>query len=328
MIKVSVVVPAYNVEKYLGKCLDSLVEQTLKDIEIIVVNDGSTDGTKNILEEYAKKYPKKIKAFNIKNSGPGGSRNFGISKASGEYIGFIDSDDYADTDMFEKLYKKASSKNFDIAVCDVTCVNGETQSVISSLYENDLFNKQEIKNHMLRFYPVVWNKIYKREIFKHLKFKKDVWYEDVDFLYKLIPYLNNIGVIKEPLINYVQREGAITKTFDTRAYYYIENWNNLIDFYKQNNFYDEYKIEVEYCYLRYICNTFSKTLAKTGNLKMFFEGISIAKRNIKDNFPKYRHNKFLYKPSSILMFLNNLYFIFYGKILAYFLFVAVNKKIK
>ena len=118
MVKVSVIVPVYNVYDYLGKCLDSLVNQTLKDIEIIVVNDGSPDNSEEIIDIYKKKY-KCIKAYKKENGGLSDARNYGIKRAQGEYIAFIDSDDYVDTQMLEKMYQKAKKDNLDIVVCDV-----------------------------------------------------------------------------------------------------------------------------------------------------------------------------------------------------------------
>ena len=104
MVKVSVVVPVYNVEKYLSKCLTSLVNQTLQDIEIIVINDGSTDGCLDIINDYKKRYPKKLKVINNKNHGIGFSRNCGIKKARGKYITFIDSDDYISESALEEAF--------------------------------------------------------------------------------------------------------------------------------------------------------------------------------------------------------------------------------
>ena len=113
MSKVSVVVPCYNVENYIRQCLDSLVNQTLKDIDIICVNDGSTDNTLSILREYEQKDPR-VSVINKNNSGYGNSMNIGFDAASGEYIGIIESDDYADLDMFEKLYNEAKLHSLDV----------------------------------------------------------------------------------------------------------------------------------------------------------------------------------------------------------------------
>ena len=118
-IKVSVIVPVYNVEKFIGKCLDSLVNQTLKDIEIIVVNDGTKDNSQEIIDKYVKKYPDKVKSFIKENGGLSSARNFGIEKAKGEYISFVDSDDWLNDDALEKMYNKAKKDKSDIVICDM-----------------------------------------------------------------------------------------------------------------------------------------------------------------------------------------------------------------
>ena len=114
-MKISIIVPVYNVEKYLERCLDSLINQTLKDIEIICINDGSTDNSSEILKEYAKK-DSRIIIINQNNQGISVARNNGMNKAKGKYIGFVDSDDWVDLDFFEKLYKAAEKHNAQIAV--------------------------------------------------------------------------------------------------------------------------------------------------------------------------------------------------------------------
>ncbi len=118
MAKVSVIVPVYNVEKYLEECIESLINQTLTDIEIICINDGSTDNSLKILEELQKK-DNRIKIINQKNSGVSSARNNGIENATGEYIGFVDSDDWIDSDYYEKLYNTAKKYNSDIAAGDM-----------------------------------------------------------------------------------------------------------------------------------------------------------------------------------------------------------------
>ena len=173
--KVSVIIPVYNVEKYIDKCLSSLVNQTLKDIEIIVVNDGSPDNSQKIIDKYVKKYPKKIKSFIKENGGQGSARNFGLTKANGEYIGYVDSDDYVELDMYEKLYNKAKTNNYDI----VTCGNYN----VSENYENKIVDNivtiYKSKTENIIFGKMaVWNKIYKKEILvnNNIEFKEKVWY--------------------------------------------------------------------------------------------------------------------------------------------------------
>ncbi len=292
MPKVSVIVPVYNTEKYLKKCLDSLVKQTLKDIEIIVVNDGSLDNSQSIIDEYTKKYDF-VKGYIKKNGGLSDARNYGIKKSHGKYIGFVDSDDYVNKDMFEKLYNKAVSQNFDVTVCNINIIGRATNTVLSSLVHEDINTLSKIKKQMINIYPVAWNKIYKRDLFENnIYFKKGVWYEDVEFLYRLFPYIKSFGTLDEALINYVERDNSITKTFDKRVYNYIDNWNGIIQFYKKNNFYKEYQEEIEYCYVRYLYATFIKAAAKF-KFSEYKEACQKAKENVLKNFPNYKNNKYM-----------------------------------
>ena len=312
MVKVSVIVPVYNVEKYIDKCLSSLVKQTLKDIEIIVVNDGSPDNSQEIIDKYVKKYPLKVKSYKKKNGGLSDARNYGLKKAGGEYIAFVDSDDYVDVTMFKKMYDKAISNDFDLVVCDLDCVD-EKYDFINNIDSNisyDIYG-DDIKSVMLNLYPVAWNKIYKRELFDNdITFKKNVWFEDVEFIYRLLPYVKSIGVIKEYLNHYVQRNGAITKTFDERLYHYIDNWNGIVKFYKDRNFYDIYKRELEYCYVRYLLATFVKQATNYSDKKEYKKAVDCAISNVKEYFPNYRKNKYFYKS------LKGIYLILFNKLIA------------
>jgi len=319
MKKVSVIVPVYNVEKYLEKCLDSLVNQTLKDIEIIVVNDGSPDKSQEIIDKYAKKY-KQIKPYIKENGGLSDARNFGLKKAAGEYIAFVDSDDYVDINMYEKMYNKAIKNNLDIVVCDLNYVyeDGKKQRV-SSKVKNDT---TDIKKVYINIYPCAWNKIYKKDLFKNnVEFKKGVWFEDVDFLYKILPYVKNIGVVKEPLSQYVQRDGSITKTFDKRLYNYIDNFNELIEFYKERNLYEKYKKELEYCYVRYIYATFINQ-ATNFNRKEYDAAVKTAIINVKKHFPNYRKNKYFYTN------IKGIYLLSFCKALSKIIYKIKHKEVK
>ena len=122
MKDISIIVPVYNAEKYLVKCLDSLVNQTKKNIEIILVNDGSKDKSIDILNEYKEKYPDMITIISQENQGQSAARNSGIENATGKYIDFVDSEDYVSENMFEKLYEKAIEKDFDVVASNVNCV--------------------------------------------------------------------------------------------------------------------------------------------------------------------------------------------------------------
>jgi len=318
MIKVSVIVPVYNVEKYLPKCLDSLAKQTLKDIEVIIVNDGSPDNSQAIIDKYTKKY-KNMKSYVKKNGGLSDARNYGIKKATGKYIAFLDSDDYVTYDMYEKMYNKAITNNFDMVVCDLNYVY---DNKIKKAYCNVYRDTNDIKKEMLDIYPAAWNKIFNRKLFDSgIEFKKGVWFEDVEFLYRLLPSVNNIGVVHEHFNQYVQREGSITSTIDKRIYHYIENWNGIIDYYKKNKLYDEYEKELEYCYVRYIFGTFVKQSAKYSK-NDYDVAVKAALENVNKYFSNYRKNKYFYKS------LKGLYLLIFSKFVSKVIYFIYHKKIQ
>ena len=317
-MKVSIIVPVYNVEKYLDKCLKSLVNQTLKDIEIIIVNDDSPDNSDKIIAKYAHDY-NNIKAYKKKNGGISAARNYGIKKATGEYIAFVDSDDYITYDMYEKMYNKAKGGNFDIVVCDLNYVYEDSDKIVrvSSGLNHDTTNIREV---MINNYPAVWNKIFKRKLFDiGVEFKKGIWYEDVEFMYRILPYVKSIGVIKEPFNQYLQRKGSASKCFDKRVYNYLDNWNGIVKFYQDNKLYDQYRLELEYAYVRYIYATFVKQA--TYFLKdEYIDAVDMAILNVKEKFPKYHKNKYFYRS------IKGIYLLLFNRFLAKVLYLIMHKK--
>lgn len=294
-MKVSVIVPVYNVESYLDKCLTSLVKQTLQEIEIIVVNDGSKDNSEKIIEKYLKKYPEKIKYIKKANGGLSSARNEGLKYASGEYIGFVDSDDYVSLNTFNLMYKKAKEKNFDLVVCNLNYVYETKTKMVSAGLDKDLENEDEVKKNIVFLYPAVWNKLYKKEILDSLKFKEGIWYEDVEFNFRVYPRVKSIGYVDKPLIQYVQRESSISKTIDKRLFNYLDNFNGLIRYYQDNNLYNKYYFELEYSYVRYLYATFIKQLSYTNDKELFKEGVKEAIKNVQEHFPNYKKNIYLKK---------------------------------
>ncbi|MBQ2946740.1 MAG: O-antigen ligase family protein [Bacilli bacterium] len=309
-LKLSVIVPVYNVENYLETCLDSLINQTITNYEIIVVNDGSLDSSQSIIDKYQKLYPDKIKSYIKENGGLSDARNYGLKYAKGEYIAFLDSDDYVEYNMYELMYNKAVSQNFDVVACNVKYVyeNENKTFLCNSKIYSDLFEEKEIKKLMLDIYPAVWNKIYKREKFQKFKFKKNAWFEDVEYLYRIFPYISSMGTIDKALINYKQREGAITKTFDERLLHQISNWNGIVEYYKKNNLLEKYEKEIEYCYVRYLYATLVSHSLNYNNYDFFKKVLDECDKNVKENFPNYRKNKYLYTNG-----LKGLYLLFYNK---------------
>lgn len=291
MPKISVIVPVYNTEEYLEKCLDSLVNQTLQDIEIIIINDGSTDRSGQIIEKYLAENPEKI--VYIKQENEGGvcpPRNRGIEKATGEYIAFLDSDDWIDVVAYETMYEKAISGDFDVVMCETYAVYPKKNLYISCGLKNDT---TDIKRNMNKLYAVIWNKIYRRELFDKIRFREDVWFEDVEFLYRLYPNIKSIGVVKKPFCYYLQRQGSMTYTYNEKIYRIINNFESIFQYYEDNGMFKAYYRELEYAYLRYAFATFIKRMAKVGNKKVFEEGVEYAIKKVNETFPYYKKNKYL-----------------------------------
>ena len=316
MIKVSVIVPVYNVFEYIDDCLNSLVNQTLKDIEIIVINDGSSDNSQSIIDSYAKKYSN-IKAFKKENGGLSDTRNFGIKHARGEYITFVDGDDYVNSDMYEKMYAKAKSNDFDIVSCDINYVYPNDNKIVYTVPKKDTSN---IKKVFIDLYPTVCTKLFKRELFTKtdLLFKTGVWFEDVEFMYRLLPYVNKIGVLHEAYYQYVQRDKSITRTVSDKIYDYVDNFNGLVLYYQKNKLFDKYYKEIEYAYVRYLYATFVRSCLKYDYDK-YLKAVDDAKKNVLNKFPKYRRNHYFYQS------FKGLYLVLFSKTLAKILYKVRSK---
>lgn len=203
MIKVSVIVPVYNTEKYLEKCLQSLLSQTLNELEIICVNDGSTDNSGEILRQYSSQYPQ-IKVLEQLNLKQGAARNNGVNHAGGEYIGYVDSDDWVDVDYFEKLYNTAKKYNSDIALAtNIRVGNGKTKKRLEILDEGiyiNLQNKFDVCKQSKNECPT--NKIYRAEFLKRHKitWPEGVYCEDKIYTLKAVYYANSVVTV--PNVNY------------------------------------------------------------------------------------------------------------------------------
>lgn len=299
MSKVSIIVPFYNVEGYMEKCLDSLVNQTLDDIEIILVNDGSKDRSIDIAKKYIKEYPKKIVYLEKENGGLSDSRNFALPHAKGEYIAFLDSDDYVEKNMYEEMYNLAIKDNSDLVECDFYWEYPDKRKEdIGKLYNG--------KEEMLEKIRVVaWNKLIKREILEKSKveFPKGFRYEDVEFTYKLIPYIEKVSFIKKPFVHYVQRQGSISNTQNERTKEIFQVLEHVIDYYKENNIYEKYKTVLEYVYIRYaFCSSLSRII-KIEDEELKDKLLELTWENVNKTFPDWKKNRILKKEKS----LKNLY---------------------
>lgn len=286
-MKVSVIVPVYNVEKYIKKCLNSLVNQTLDEVEIVVVNDGSPDNSQKIIDEYTKKY-KNIKSYVKENGGLSDARNYGIKRATGKYISFVDSDDYIRKDMLEKMYNYAIQKNFDVVVCDsINVYSDGTEILIKS---NNNYSDDDVKNYIISP-PMACTRLFKKSIFDKIEFKKNIYYEDLEMTPKVINLTKKIGFVSDGLYYYVQRDGSIMK-----QNVFNDKLLNIFDVLKSNKdlLENEFPQEIEYMYITHLLRTASLRFLDYDNGKEYVYKI----HNImKEYFPKWKNNEY-YKKSS------------------------------
>ena len=289
MPKVSVIVPIYNVEKYLEKCINSLLSQTLEDIQIILVNDGSKDNSGNIAKEYEKNNKDRVIYVEKENGGLSDARNYGLKYATGDFIAFLDSDDYIEKNAYEEMYNKAIEENADYVECDFIW---EFPNKIRVDKQYPYKNKKE----MLSFVRVVaWNKLIKRQLItdNNLEFPKGLRYEDVEFTYKLIPFINKFAYVDKSFIHYVQREGSIANVQNERTAEIFTVLDNVIEFYKENNIYDEYRDELEYNYARYLLCSSLKRMCKIKDKTIREKLLTESWERLNLNFPNWKENVIL-----------------------------------
>ncbi len=291
MVKVSVVVPVYNVEKYLERCLETLANQTMKELEIIVVNDGSTDKSQTIIERYELEYPGRVKSFwkEKTSEGPSEARNFGICYCKGEYIGFIDADDYIERDMFEKLYKKAQKENCDIVFCDYVKEYTSKQELVKARqYDSP-------KDMFIGGLAMPWNKLYKREFLERIKlqFPIGLIYEDTEFFCCLVPHIERWGYVEGAFVHYVQRRGSLVNSQENKMAMIFTVFDHILSYYRERGMYEEYRHEIEYFSVRVlfgssmerICRFIDPQIRKDLLYRTWDYGM--------ERFPGWKKNKYL-----------------------------------
>lgn len=223
--KISVVVPVYNVEKYLHKCVDSIIDQTYKNLEIILVDDGATDMSGKICDEYLEK-DSRIKVIHKINGGLSDARNTGMGQAQGKYIIFIDSDDYIDENMLMTLYTNLTESKADMAVCGIWNVYQEQKWAQCEQREKFVCDNVEALRLLMigeKIPGSICNKLLKWEIASQFRFQVGKHYEDVFFHTDMMPSIQSVSVDTTPLYYYVHREGSITtRNFDKTAMDIIE----------------------------------------------------------------------------------------------------------
>lgn len=255
MYKISVIIPVYNVERYLSKCLDSVCNQTLDDIEIICIDDGSTDNSLNILKEYSSK-DSRIKIISKENGGQAVARNIGIERSQGEYVAFIDSDDFIEPTMLEKLYSASENSNLDISMCKIATYNNQTGEIKENVwyymlgvfrdFEKEIFTHKDTKEFTCNIAVTPFNKIYKTSLLKenNIRFPEGLIFEDEKFFYDVYLRAKKVAIIDEFLYYYrVNRKGStvdISKENDYSDIVLI--FKQIRQTFRETGNYDDYKI--------------------------------------------------------------------------------------
>ena len=309
MVDISVIVPAYNVEKYISSCLNSLLNQTKKEIEIIAIDDGSTDNTLNILNEYKKNNPSKIHVVSQENQGLSITRNNGIKLSTGKYILFVDGDDEIDINLLKNLWDKLEEFPYDVIAFNVEVIYPNKKIIVNPGITSDIknFNLDSKKKFLTDMYCMACNKIYKKDLFKDntLLFTPNTWFEDVLLMHKLIPNLTSLGYLDFPGYKYYQRENSITYTYSDKLKDINFVLEKILEYYKKNDLYSIYKSELEYIYVRYMFATYIKRLAKTKNKQKFNDGILYSLNCVNKTFPNYKKNIYINKSGLKNLYLKN-----------------------
>ena len=292
MIKGSVIVPVYNVYDYLDKCLTSLVNQTLEDIEIIVVNDGSKDNSQEIIDRYAKMDPRII-PLKKKNGGLSDARNYGLSYAKGEYISFVDSDDYVDVTMLEKMYEKAKTEKCDLVECDCYWEYPDGRLILD--------RSSIVDGYFVDIRVMAWNKIYKRSLLKKTKvlFPKGLQYEDICFCYQLLPYVEKIGSVPEGFYYYLQRDNSIANTANKRVREIYDILELVLRYYKEKDLYDVYYEELEYLIMKFILGRNFYRISALSDKSLRKQYLNEGYQMLVTNFPNWKKNKYLKKKKGL-----------------------------
>lgn len=210
---ISVIVPVYKVEKYLDRCVDSLVNQVYKNLEIILVDDGSPDNCPMMCDAWAQK-DNRIKVIHKENGGLSDARNAGLEIANGQFIAFVDSDDWIDFDLFHTLLTALNKSNSDIACCKIVKVmeDGQKSQVGNFLGEYEVYDTESAMHELIidrDIQQVVWNKLYKRKVLGNIKFEKGKYNEDEFWTYQVVGNANQVVVVDYPGYYYLQRNSSI-----------------------------------------------------------------------------------------------------------------------
>lgn len=286
MTDISIIVPAYNAEKYIGKCIDSMIKQTKEECEFIIVNDGSTDATEEIVKGYK---DKRIKYFKNKNQGIGKTRNFGIEKAKGKYIMFLDSDDYIEKTACEKMFNKAKNDGLDIVICDFykEYDNGTIEEIHTPDFENSSLKENP---DIITEFLCPWAKLYKASLIQDntIRFVENLKYEDAPFVIEALTEAKEIGKVDECLNYYLIHGNSETTVRDRRCFDILKIVDKIRKLTKDK---DYLKDKIDRLTVRILTNyTIQQRVQKDKKVGMEF--IDEAFAYLEKEVPDYKKNKY------------------------------------
>lgn len=277
-MKISVIVPVYNVEDYLEKCLNSLVNQTLQDIEILVINDGSKDNSLQIINQFQEKFPEKIKAFSKENGGLSDARNFGIDRAVGEFLAFVDSDDYVSVNMLEEMYDLAIKNQAELVICNLQKVdeNGNVTQKLTQI--PNLSEKIDLEKNFSVFSDISYfacNKIFKRALFEGKRFQKGMHFEDIELIPQILLQCKTLAKTDAFHYQYLERSNSISKSHTERGLDILKAVENVENAFKNSVYSSKQKelkgfqiLEGIYTFLAYIAFVKDDEVFDKMNLKL------------------------------------------------------------
>lgn len=308
MPKVSIIVPVYNIEPYIARCIDSVLSQSLKDIEIICVNDGSTDASLRIIEQY-RKLDKRVKIINKENGGLSSARNAGVSAAHGKYILLLDGDDKISCVACERLYNFAEEFESDLVIYEYLAenINTKVKNLVSTSYlrknfQNTTFSIATLDAYIFQnIVETAWAKLYRADLIRNIPFYEDIIYEDIPFWADVFIKAKRISYFPEAIYYYYQnRKGSIMQKADEKHFDIFKACQRREKSFRESVFWDEYKKTIEFLSMRDIIRTFG--LLQTELKEIFYNKIKEYSQDI--DFGAYeniilsefeRNNLYLYK---------------------------------
>lgn len=287
LIKISVIIPAYNIENHIESCLNSILNQSLKDIEIIIINDGSNDNTGYIVKAY-EYLDERIRVINTQNKGVSAARNIGLLNAKGKYIFQIDGDDWLETDGLEELYKLAEQEEAEIVIANAYRNN---KGILTVIKDGQDLSFDLVKDYLMRkIKPSVCTKLYKKELFvkNNISYSKGVRIgEDLLINFYLIYYANKVVKMEKSFLHYINREDSITNSYTEEITDLLIVFNKIKSFLMEKNIYNKY--ESEYMYLKYF--------------HTYYMGVVLSYKYgpiHKEIYKRYKDKKLLYKKNKYI----------------------------